>query len=730
MPTLDAIAPLRFGRFLLEPARRLLSIDNQPVQLSSRAFDILALLAENRHRIVSKDEIFATVWRGVAVEDNNLAVQMSALRRALGEPPGDPKIILTIPGRGYRFIAPIADPEPARPSPAAPQPPPEPSEISATLPHAPTTVVKPSRRALWPALAAALVTLPVLAWLLLPQFREPPAPRLSIVVLPFRNLSADPQQDYLADAISDDLTTDLSHIPGSVVIARESADVYKGKAVGAETIGRALHVRYLLEGSLMPEGDALHVNAQLIDTRDGTHLWAKRFDATRDTLGRAQSEIVAQIASALSVTLVQVEAARSTRERPNNPDATDLYVRARAILTENVTLPKVVEAQSLLENAIRLAPNFSDALAQLGTVLLGKIGGFDDPSETQDYTRAQSAIRQALLIEPSNPIALTADGMLAAINRHCDLAVATFQKALNVDASQVLARKGIASCAQKLGDMTRMIEVVKEIRRRDPSSSRDAIRQHQIGMGYLMLGRPHDAVQWLTSAGVGLVETPGAETALGWQEWRRIYLIAATWLDGKKTEATQLYVEYERLWPRRSVWQVGSYDTHALASLPGNRAYLAALASAGMPYYNDEKSDFGVKPRLEPFIGSDLDPTPTSIARAKVVTARELHDLIQSVPSTVLIDFGRGAGAIPNAILVWANNLWDDDSSVNARIAQATKSDLDRTVVVMGNGPFGWSSYNAALDLVAKGFKNVLWFRGGEEAWVAAGYPAEDRRSP
>ena len=151
-----------------------------------------------------------------------------------------------------------------------------------------------------------------------------PRARLSVVVMPFRNLSGDASQDFLADAISDDLTTDLSKIPGSLVIARQSADSYRGRAVPAAEIGRALRVRYLLEGSLRTEGRSVHINAQLIDTTTQAHLWAARFDTAPDKLGDARNAIVRRIASALDVVLSDTDAA----SRPaQSADAEDLFLR-------------------------------------------------------------------------------------------------------------------------------------------------------------------------------------------------------------------------------------------------------------------------------------------------------------------------------------------------------------------------------------------------------------------
>ena len=158
--------------------------------------------------------------------------------------------------------------------------------------------------------------------------RQESGPRLSIVVLPFENRSGDKEQDYFADGITDDLTTDLSHLNGSFVIARNTAFAYKGKPVDAKEIGRELGVRYLLEGSVRRLGEKVEVNAQLISTETGAHVWADRFEGERSKLGELQVDVVARLANSLGVELMKAEALRSTRERPGNPDAVDLAMQA------------------------------------------------------------------------------------------------------------------------------------------------------------------------------------------------------------------------------------------------------------------------------------------------------------------------------------------------------------------------------------------------------------------
>ncbi len=200
------------------------------------------------------------------------------------------------------------------------------------------------------------------------------APRLSIVVLPFENLSGDPNQDYFADGVTDDLTTDLSRLPDSFVIARNTAFTFKGKSVDARTIGRELGVRYLLEGSVRRAGDAVTVNAQLISTGSGAHIWADRFDADRSKLGQLQADLVSRLANSLGVELVKAEASRSLRERPEDPTVDDLVMRGMAALYRGTGSQILDEATSFFERALQLDPNSSRAQTSLAMALARKVG--------------------------------------------------------------------------------------------------------------------------------------------------------------------------------------------------------------------------------------------------------------------------------------------------------------------------------------------------------------------
>jgi class 3 adenylate cyclase/TolB-like protein len=222
---------------------------------------------------------------------------------------------------------------------------------------------------------------------------SPAAPRLSIVVLPFTNLSNDPEQEYFVDAITDDLTTDLSRISDSFVIARNTAFGYKGKAVDAKQIAPGLGVRYVLEGSVRRSGDRAQVNVQLIDGETGAHVWADRFETDRRNLAEAQSEITGRLARSLHLELVQDAARRIEQERSIDPDARDFTMRGWASWYRSKSPASVQEAQRAFERALEIDARSIDAKVGLGLVLAYKaINGFSTSIE-EDKQRAEQRAR-------------------------------------------------------------------------------------------------------------------------------------------------------------------------------------------------------------------------------------------------------------------------------------------------------------------------------------------------
>jgi len=285
----------------------------------------------------------------------------------------------------------------------------------------------------WPALAAALalalLAAGALAWRAgyAPRLLGAPvedklanAPRLSIVVLPFENLSGDKEQDYFADGITDDLTTDLSHLPDSFVIARNTAFTYKGKPVDAKEIGKELGVRYLLEGSVRRLGEKVEVNAQLISTETGAHVWADRFDGERSKLGELQVDIVARLGRMLGIELAKAEALRSMRERPNNPDAVDLAMRSRARYYDNSFGDKSINSDviDLSQRALALDPQNESAMDDLAMALNDRVTSqwSDDPAG--DLARADKLADSVLALQPNDARAHMAKAEIFGFNKH------------------------------------------------------------------------------------------------------------------------------------------------------------------------------------------------------------------------------------------------------------------------------------------------------------------------
>jgi adenylate cyclase len=299
----------------------------------------------------------------------------------------------------------------------------------------------------WPALAAALALLLLAAgayaWRggYAPRFMAASvddklanAPRLSIVVLPFENLSGDKEQDYFADGITDDLTTDLSHLDGSFVIARNTAFTYKGKPVNAKEIGRELGVRYLLEGSVRRLGENVEINAQLISTETGAHVWADRFDGERSKLGELQVEFVSRLANSLGVELVKAEALRSMRERPNNPDAADLAMRARARFNSSGDSKSISsDIIDLSERALALDPQNERAMVDLAFALNDRVINQWSEDPAGDIARTEKLVDSALALQPDDARAHLAKGAVFNNKRQWRAAISQAEAALADD---------------------------------------------------------------------------------------------------------------------------------------------------------------------------------------------------------------------------------------------------------------------------------------------------------
>jgi len=706
-----------FGPFVLDLRARALLAGGEKLALSSRAFDILALLVAERDRVVSKDEILTKVWRGVAVEENNLAVQMSSLRRVLSEHAGGQTVILTVPGQGYRFVARLETPAVDSPRKDT-----SPAYIPAPLP------LKPQSRAKWIFGVTGVATCLGLAWFGLQKMSATPPARLSIAVLPFRDLSDDHSQAHFADAITDDLTAAITHIPGAVVAPQRSSNAFQTADVTADKIGRALHVRYLVEGGLRGADGKLHVNAHLIDVETGTDMpFLAPFDLSQKPLSDAQFAIVARVATALRVKLDAAESERSQRERPDNPDVWDLYFRAAAIHDRSDLLADLTPAQNMLEQAIQKAPGFVEALTELALILNAKIHLNDDPDDEKDHTEAQKMVAEALRIAPHDDNALAAQGKLRLTDGNITGAEASFQEALRGNPFNVLAYDGLASSAWNLGKWDETIRAIVRLELMDPGKYHG-----KLGRAYFMVQKWQEAISEIESA---LTADPGTSSGrVSPLEFDNLFLMAAYDRASDAAQAQAHFREYIRRWPHRSIWRLSSYFRKAQVEQTGFQRLREALSHLGMKEFGTpEYASLDAQTAIAQGKDGDFDPAPESIDGRKCIDVGTFLGMLNSKrPPRLILDMDRQAATIqttPSPLLF--------AGETGLKGVLNTLPTKGGPLIVIGGGWTGWSAYYAVTDILRNGGKDVTWLCGGEEALAQhdedlkkAGYQLADRRTP
>jgi TolB-like protein/Flp pilus assembly protein TadD len=325
---------------------------------------------------------------------------------------------------------------------------------------------------------------------------QPGAPRLSIVVLPFANLSDDPEQQYFADGITEDVTSDLSRIEGMVVISRNTAFTYQGKRVDTKQIGRELAVRYVLEGSVRRSGDEVRVNAQLINAESDTHVWAERFNGDTGDLFALQDEITSRIAIVLNVELIAAEAARPT----DRPDAFDYILRGRAVLLKPRTRDTRSEAINLFERALALDPRSVEAQSQLAMALAGRVlVNITDTAEL-DLLRAEGLAAQALLASPRSPLPHYAKGSVLRAQRRYAEAIPEYETVLALDRNYVSALYCLGQCKLFTGSIEETIPLTERAILLSPRDPVLGDWYEQIGEAHLLQSRTEDAILWLEKA--------------------------------------------------------------------------------------------------------------------------------------------------------------------------------------------------------------------------------------
>jgi adenylate cyclase len=438
-----------FDRFEIYPAQRRVFAGGEHLALGGRAFDLLLCLIDHRERVVGKDELLEQVWPGVVVEEGNLTVQVSTLRKLLGT-----RAVLTVPGRGYRFGLPVA--ELAGGQRAVP---------------APTTPI-------------VRTVLPVL----------PDKP--SLAVLPFDNLSGDPAQEYFADGVVDEIITALSRVRAFYVMARSSSFIYKGRAVDIKQVGRELGVRYVLEGSIRRADERLRINAQLIEAENGRHVWADRFEGAVNDVFELQDRITESVVVAIEPNLRLAEAERARAKPSASLQAYDLCLRAVSDVLDSGGEVASREAIVHLRHAIALDPQYSYAKALCAWCLaMCRMQGWITSSEAQEGVRlAEEALADHQ--DDYRTLTFVAHTLSLLAHRH-EEALVMIDRAAALNPNSVLTL-GISGWIRfNFGDVDTSKELFLRAIRLNPLDPAIGYSFSGLGYAYLMTGgRDDEALAW------------------------------------------------------------------------------------------------------------------------------------------------------------------------------------------------------------------------------------------
>ena len=419
-----------FSDYVLDASRRELRRGEQSIEVEPQVLDLLIYLLRNNDRVITKDDLIASVWGGRIVSDTTLTSRIYAARRAIGDSGRNQTLIRTIARKGLRFIGDVrveADNE-AAPSSE------KPSDAASTLAQ----------------LAPALPDRPAIA------------------VLPFSNMSDDPEQEYFSDGISEDIITALSKLRWFFVIARNSSFVYKGKSVPVKQVGEDLGVGYVLEGSVRKSGGRLRITAQLNDVASGSHVWAERYDRDVADVFAVQDEITEAIVAAIEPQLYTAENIRIRRKAPANLDAWDLVMQALSYYWR-VTRQDHATAQDLLQKAIAIEPNYGQALGVLAaSYTFGAHMGWVELEEIRAI--AERTALAAIRADSEDAWAHHALGSFYLITRRFDDSLAELELALRLNPNFSQAQNYYAAA---LGFCGRPEEAVAAAQRAIRLSPRD-----------------------------------------------------------------------------------------------------------------------------------------------------------------------------------------------------------------------------------------------------------------
>jgi adenylate cyclase len=516
-----------FENCVLDADKRELRRGGEAVSITPQVFDLLEYLILNRERVVSKDDLIDAIWKGRIVSDAAVTTRLNAVRTAIGDSGEAQRLINTLPRKGFRFVGSVLEQHKGT-STEAPE---EPRRPNLTLPDKP-----------------------------------------SIAVLPFANLNADPEQEYFADGIVEDIITEVSRFSELFVIARNSSFQYKGKAVDVRQVGRELGVRYVLEGSVRRAGDRIRISAQLIDAATGVHRWAERYDRKVEDVFVVQDEVARGIVTTLAAHVNKAEAERARTKPPNSWQAYDYYLQgaeALAAFASSMRAEDIYKARHLLEHSLAADANYARSYAVLAqthaAVFVNRVDGdFLDPAAVD---LAHQYARKAVALDPNLPDAHAVLGFVLVWMRQHDASIAEFERAVVLNPNYVDWRFGWALVLA--GNPQRAIGVLEAYMRLDPFHA--PVASCFVGYAYFMLGDYSRALRVLQDF---VFRVPLAAFGHAW-------LAAAHAQLGQLDEARAAVAELLRLQPGSTIGKRRRIAPFKHAK--DDKHFFDALRKAGLP---------------------------------------------------------------------------------------------------------------------------------------------------
>jgi len=458
-----------FGDHVLDVDRRELHRGSEPVAVGPQVLDLLVYLLENRDRVVSKDDLIDSVWGGRIVSESTLTSRINAARTAVNDSGEEQRLIKTLPRKGFRFVGAVR----------------ENGEPDADLQSAQRPDIRPTVTSATPRHESVSVDVDI--------YQRP-----SVVVLPFANLSGDPEQEYFADGLTEDITTALMLWRSFPVIARNSAFTYKGQAPDVRKVGQDLGARYVVEGSVRKAGDRIRITAQLIDTQTGHQVWAGRYDRELSDIFALQDEITARVAAIIEPAIAGSERKRISIKPPTDLNAWDLCIQGYSLIYQG-TREANEQARGLFERAIELDPNYARAWTGLCYTYTRDLRLWHTLAREIAINKALASARQAVRLDDTDSEAHLMLGRGLGLSGRPEDGLAEMHRAIELNPQNSTAYWSLGFhlyCAGRAAEGIPWIEKALDINPLDP---RNYVVQTHLAAAKLCVG-DHEAAVALTRA--------------------------------------------------------------------------------------------------------------------------------------------------------------------------------------------------------------------------------------